>query len=152
MALALAKRLQGRQPLDAVQELAPQGPIRLVSPHAALFIPAVKHGGSGQGKNGKPQENQGYREIQDGHEDEYHYGRHGRDDELRQVLAYKHLQSLDPVPQCEDHSTGAALIEVAGPQGKAVIVEALSYGDLDYAGGVVGVGVLEVLEHPPDGD
>ena len=54
--LALPKRLERGQPLDAVQEVGTQVAVGLAAPVAAVPVPPIEHGGNDQRKEGEQQE------------------------------------------------------------------------------------------------
>ena len=84
---ALAERLQRREPLDRVEELRREPPVRLRPAHAALRVPALERCRREQGEHREREHQGGDGEVEEREQREDGDRGDEGDQELRQVLA-----------------------------------------------------------------
>ena len=108
--LALAERLQGRQPLDRIEELGGEGGIGLLPVHRVSDVELVPQAGREQRHQGEAQHDQRHRQVDEGHDGEDQQRREERDQELRQELAEIGFELLDAV----DHGQVSARPNAGG--------------------------------------
>ena len=95
--LALAERLQGRQPLDRIEELGGERGIGSLPVQRVLDVELVPQAGREQRHQGEAQHDQRHRQVDEGHDGEDQDRREQGDQELRQELAEIGFELLDAV-------------------------------------------------------
>jgi hypothetical protein len=134
---ALPERLEGRQPLDGIEEFRAEALHRLVPGAASAALHLVPRDRCDQRDQGRDQHDYRDRQIPPHDEQEDRDRRQRGDTDLRQVLAEKALQLLDAVDQRQHDPAGALAGEPGRSQFGDLVVEPAAQILLDAAGGVV---------------
>ena len=99
--LALAEGLQGRQPLDRIEELGGEGGIGSLPELRVADVELVPQRRARTAPPGEAQHHQRHRQVDEGHDGEDQHRREQGDQELRQELAEIGLELLDAVDHGE---------------------------------------------------
>ncbi len=120
---ALAKRLQRRQSLDAVEEFGAKRFERLLAALAAAALDMDEHGRGDQRDQRKHQHHCRYRHVPKGDKGKNGQRRQNRDRHLWDVLTEKGLQLLDPVDNRQHDPAGALAGKPRRPQFGDLVVK-----------------------------
>ena len=135
--LALAERLQRRQPLDRIEEL---GGERFVGRHArdrGAHVPFVPEGRGEQRDQREAQHDQCHRQVDEGDHGEDQKRRQQRDQELRQELPEIGFELLDAVDHGEGEAAGALPADRCRAERGDLVVERAAQHLLDPRGRLV---------------
>ena len=148
----MPKGLEGRQTLDGVEEFRAEALHRLVPDAAPAALDLVPGDRRGERDQGRHQHDRRDRHIPPRDKGEDRNRRQRGDADLRQILAEKALQLLDPVNQRQHDAAGA----FAGKPGRAqfsdLVVETPAQIFLHAAGGTVRDNCAAMIEQTPQED
>ena len=133
-ATALPERLEGRQPLDGIDELRSQVVVRATAFDGSDIGAGTEQVGGKQGEGGKGEEEECRRQVDPCHEEEDADRCDERDDELGQVAPEVDVELLDRLDGGDKDITGASGAKRTWTEVEQVRVDASSQADL-HAGG-----------------
>ena len=153
---ALTECLQGRQALDAVEKLRAERLQRALAPLAGAALALRESARRDQGHEREDQHHRRDRHVPEGDEDEDRQRRQHRDAELRDILAEKSLQLLDPVDDRQHYPAGALAGKPSRAQRRDLVVEPAAQILLHSGRGAVGdhraMMIDEAAQDDRDGD
>ena len=120
---ALTERLQSGQALDAVEKLRPERLQSALTAVAGTAFALREGARRDQGYQSEHQHHRRDRHVPEGNEDEDRERGQHRDADLRDILAEKRLQLLDPIDDREHHPAGALAGEPCRTQRGDLLVE-----------------------------
>ncbi len=151
---ALPEGLQGREPLDGIEEFCGEGLVGARAAQTVVLVPGMENLRRDQRHQGRGQHDQRHRQIEENHDAEDQERRERRDDQLRQVLAEINLQLLDPVDHRQNGVAGTLQPEMRRAQLRDLVEDHRAQMHLHPGGGVVrhhGTQILEPAARHHDG-